>query len=149
MDIKHIVENFKTAKILCIGHIMLDRFVYGDVERISPEAPVPILKVYDEKKMPGGVGNVVRNIKALGGGSHIISIIGDDSYGNILQDLLEYSADLALIKSKKVPTIVKTRYICLNQQLLRVDEEPADIISSEIKEKVIKNIEAKVLLAIL
>ncbi len=143
MDIKYIVEKFKTAKILCIGDIMLDRFVYGDVERISPEAPVPILKVYDEKKMPGGVGNVVRNIKALGGMAQIISIVGDDSYGNILQNLLKASADLTLIKSKKVPTIVKTRYIGLNQQLLRVDEEPADIISPEIKGKVLKNIEAK------
>ena len=102
------IESFAEAKVLCIGDIMMDRFVYGSVSRISPEAPIPVLSVSREKHMLGGAGNVVANIAALGAKSVILSAIADDAAGTDVVNLLdEIGADAQLSKFADRATIVK------------------------------------------
>ena len=74
-------ENLKDGYVLCVGDVMLDRFVYGDVERISPEAPIPVFRILSERVMLGGAGNVARNISGLGGRTRFVSIVGNDQAG--------------------------------------------------------------------
>lgn len=118
------IENFKNVQALCIGDIMLDRFLYGAVERISPEAPVPIFKLKREKQMLGGAGNVVANMAALGCVVTFIGIVGNDETGKKLASLLRKAkAHSHLLKLQNYPTIVKTRLIAGSNHLLRADHE--------------------------
>jgi D-beta-D-heptose 7-phosphate kinase/D-beta-D-heptose 1-phosphate adenosyltransferase len=124
-------ELFKTAKILCIGDVMLDRYLYGSVERISPEAPVPIVRVHQETEMLGGSGNVVRNVSALHGTVHFITTVAQDFAGEKVQKLLSQlpgvTYDLHTLRVGE--TIVKTRVIAEKQQVLRTDRENPKFIS--------------------
>src|SRR3954471_20044022 len=120
--------DFSRATILCLGDVMLDRFAYCDTERISPEAPVPVLLLRRTQSMLGGAGNVARNIAALGGTAVLIGLVGGDAAGAEASALL--SATLGIIDrhvaSALRPTTCKTRYLAGNQQLLRVDQEHTD-----------------------
>ena len=89
--IKRLANN-EGARILCVGDLMLDRFIHGDVSRISPEAPIPILAVRDETVMVGGAGNVVRNLVAIGVETELVAVIGDDAAGWELRSLLDAEA---------------------------------------------------------
>lgn len=112
-------------KILVIGDLMLDCFVYGRVERISPEAPVPVVHISKDVNMPGGSSNVASNIRALGGGASVAGMIGDDDSGLLLRKLLEdqgVSCDGVLAIPEHATTI-KTRIIADHQQIVRVDRE--------------------------
>ncbi|OKH87250.1 D-glycero-beta-D-manno-heptose-7-phosphate kinase [Thalassospira sp. TSL5-1] len=134
-DLSHLarlVEELGNAKILCIGDVMLDRFVYGSVTRISPEAPIPVIRVQRESAMLGGAGNVVRNATALGASVKFLSMVGDDLPG---REVMEYVAGDKLVEpyiqiERNRPTTIKTRFIAGGQQLLRSDNEttspPAD-----------------------
>jgi len=118
------IDMLKGHKVLLVGDIMLDEYLEGDVERISPEAPIPIVKVSQSRLLLGGAGNVARNIASLGGHPHLISICGNDAKGKILQEILEregVASSLALAKTR--PTTLKTRVIARNQQMLRIDQE--------------------------
>jgi len=118
------IDSFSNVRVLVIGDIMLDRFVYGKVERISPEAPVPVFKFNHEKEMLGGAGNVAANLVALGCKTTFLGIVGKDVYGRRLSKLLAKSgANSHLLKLHNYPTIVKTRLIAGNNHLLRADEE--------------------------
>ncbi|OFW70236.1 MAG: hypothetical protein A2621_03520 [Alphaproteobacteria bacterium RIFCSPHIGHO2_01_FULL_41_14] len=119
------IDQFKEASILCVGDLILDLFVYGEVSRISPEAPIPILKATREFYTLGGAGNVVNNVLSLGAKPLILSIIGTDENGNKLCDLLEEKGinTSHLIRDKSIQTIEKRRFSTKNQQLLRVDYE--------------------------
>ena len=77
------------ARVLCVGDVMLDRFVYGEVSRISPEAPIPVCRVVDETAMLGGAGNVIRNLVALGAAADFIGVVGDDPPGREVAGLLD------------------------------------------------------------
>ena len=126
--------DFSNATILCLGDIMLDRFAYCDTERISPEAPVPVLLLKRTQSMLGGVGNVARNITALGGKAVLLGLLGRDQAGQEVCDLMSRTTGLvdAHVASANRPTICKTRYIAGHQQLVRVDEEsPHDLESGE------------------
>ncbi|MBO4556480.1 MAG: D-glycero-beta-D-manno-heptose-7-phosphate kinase [Elusimicrobiales bacterium] len=124
MDISSCVDKFNGTKVLVIGDIMLDRFEYGKVERISPEAPVPVFKFAKEKMMLGGAGNVVANLVSLGCRTTFIGIIGDDFNGELLLNMLKKSgAHSHTLKLPDYPTIIKTRYIANNNHLLRADQE--------------------------
>src|SRR3984893_1552945 len=126
--------DFSNATILCLGDIMLDRFAYCDTERISPEAPVPVLLLKRTQSMLGGVGNVARNITALGGKAVLLGLLGRDQAGQEVCDLMSRTTGLvdAHVASASRPTICKTRYIAGHQQLVRVDEEsPHDLESGE------------------
>ncbi len=119
------IDHFSKAKILCIGDLMLDIFVYGSVNRVSPEAPVPVLLESREKNMLGGAGNVVANLKALGCQTFMAGIIGADANGKSLRQYLDnLGADTNLLLEKDgYTTSVKTRYVAGNHHLLRVDKE--------------------------
>ncbi len=117
--------DFSGLVVLCVGDVMLDRFQYGDMERISPEAPVPVLRLTRTREMPGGVGNVAHNILSLGGRAILVGLVGDDAAGRTLRHsigALDRLTD-ATIASGARPTICKTRFIAANQQVVRTDEE--------------------------
>lgn len=126
-------------RILIIGDLMLDHYVWGSVERISPEAPVQILKITHENNRLGGASNVALNLIALGAKAHICGIVGNDSDGKIIVDLLDSAGierDLLCVKSD-FQSIKKTRFIASNQQVLRVDRESVDMsLDSTILEKI-------------
>lgn len=119
------VEALKQSAVLCVGDVMLDRFIYGKVERISPEAPIPVMHIEQETAMPGGAGNVVRNIAGLGSTPHFVTIIGDDDTGSTLEALITETsnAKTRMIRDPGRKTSIKTRYIASSQQLLRADDE--------------------------
>ncbi|GAA0542184.1 D-beta-D-heptose 7-phosphate kinase/D-beta-D-heptose 1-phosphate adenosyltransferase [Rhizomicrobium palustre] len=115
------IEAFSRCPIVVVGDVMLDRFIYGSVDRISPEAPVPVLRQSRVVTTPGGAGNVLWNIRALGGQADLVGPVGSDANGAELSHLLKL--DEGLPKVSGWPTIVKTRFIAGDQQMLRVDEE--------------------------
>lgn len=120
-----IIDQFSNRKILVIGDVMLDRYISGNVARISPEAPVQIVDVRKEDFFPGGAANVSSNISSLGGTAYTVGIVGDDGASEILNEALEQrgiSPDY-LITNREKPTIQKMRIIAHHQQLLRVDYE--------------------------
>ena len=126
----------ESCEIICLGDIILDTYCDGLVERISPEAPIPILKVKsDKKKDLGGSGNVARNITAAGNKCHLISIVGNDSNAKILRQLCKKTEDLTfdLIVDKERCTTNKQRFVSGNQQILRVDSESEEYISNRIE----------------
>lgn len=126
------------GRVLCIGDIMLDRFVYGQVERISPEAPIPVLHVQREKKMLGGVGNVAANIASLGGEAIVIAVTAEDTAGGEIQSLLtEQNITAALVAAYDRQTTVKARFISGGQQILRVDEEKTASITAETEKEIL------------
>lgn len=134
--------DFTRARILCLGDVMLDRFVYGDVRRISPEAPVPVVRLTETRSMLGGVGNVARNIASLGGKATLIGLIGEDAAGRELRTLL--AADPMILdacESAARPTSCKTRVIATHQHVVRLDEEEAGPIDPGIERAVIATID--------
>ena len=126
------IEHFSGTRILCVGDVMLDRFVVGSVDRISPEAPIPVLKVTREDTMPGGAGNVAANIASLGGQAHLFGVVGDDSAGRVLKDKLDEARGIenALVSDAARPTTIKTRYAAEGQQLLRADHEDTRAVTA-------------------
>jgi rfaE bifunctional protein kinase chain/domain len=119
------IPRFDGAKILVVGDVMLDRYWFGDVSRISPEAPVPVLKVERVEERPGGAANVARNIAALGANATLLSVIGNDEAGTCLEKLLKKHHNLAALlhHDNTFSTIIKLRAIARHQQLLRIDFE--------------------------
>ena len=117
--------DFSAIRVLCVGDVMLDRYVYGEMERISPEAPVPVLRLTRTREMAGGVGNVASNILSLGGRAVVVGLVGCDPAGAGLRRILEAQGGVldALVESGARPTICKTRYIASHQQVVRADEE--------------------------
>lgn len=114
------------ARILIVGDVMLDRYWFGDVSRISPEAPVPVVKVEKSEERPGGAANVARNIAALGARTVLLSVVGMDEAGQILARLLAAaSIDASLHRDAQLNTTVKLRVLGRQQQLLRIDFENA------------------------
>jgi len=128
-----ILNKMSGAKVIVIGDIMLDRFVYGHVERISPESPVPVLSVERENMMLGGAGNALTNLATLGAKGQIFSLIGADEAGRTVRGLINDLGfdDGGLIENDARPTIVKTRFLAGHQQLLRCDEERKGEIDKE------------------
>lgn len=122
-----LLQEIARAKVLVVGDSMLDRYWYGGVERISPEAPVPVVAVTRSDERPGGAANVARNVRALGAQCMLLSITGDDRESDSLQELLAKDGiECQLYRDKLLNTTVKLRVISRNQQLIRIDfESPA------------------------
>ncbi|MFH1612843.1 MAG: D-glycero-beta-D-manno-heptose-7-phosphate kinase [bacterium] len=137
-----IIDNFKKKKILVIGDVLLDKFIWGEVSRISPEAPIPIVKVTKESYMPGGAGNVANNIASLGGIAFLCGVIGQDEDAQILKkELSKNSINYnGLIIDSSRPTIVKTRIIAHNQQIVRFDKEKVENVNHSIQKKILEYI---------
>lgn len=127
-------------KVLILGDVMIDAYLWGKVERISPEAPVPIVAVHKREERLGGAANVALNIKSLGAYPVLCSVIGNDVKGNLFDELMEKEGmdRSGLIKSNKRITTTKFRIIGNNSQMLRVDEEVTDDLSSSDTTKMIK-----------
>lgn len=118
--------DFSDRKVAIIGDVMLDAYLEGTVSRISPEAPVPVVRLRDERHVPGGAANVAANVAALGGKSRLVGVVGRDSEGEKLRKLLEAVGHVdtdKLVTTKSRPTIVKTRVIGERQQIVRIDRE--------------------------
>lgn len=119
-----LLPDFSKARLLVVGDVMLDRYWFGEVSRISPEAPVPVVKVERTEERPGGAANVARNATALGARVTLLSVVGDDEAGARLRKLIESEHVTACLhKDPSIPTTVKLRVIGRQQQLLRVDFE--------------------------
>lgn len=117
--------DFSAVSILCVGDVMLDRFLYGSMERISPEAPVPVLLLDKRREMAGGAGNVASNVTALGGRAILVGLVGNDEAGGLLRSALAARPNVvdAAVSTTSRPTICKTRFIAAHQQVVRTDEE--------------------------
>ncbi len=122
---KALISGFASKRVLVIGDLMLDRFIWGNVSRISPEAPVPVVEVTSESAFPGGAANVARNLAELGAQTEAAGVIGDDEAGRNLEHLLKEAAIGAsfLLRSPTDRTIVKTRVVARHQQIVRVDRD--------------------------
>ncbi len=141
MDYRRLFD-FGEKKILVVGDIMLDIYQYGNCNRISPEAPVPVIDFINEEKMLGGAGNVLKNLVSFGASCNIISVIGEDLSGRIVSekiDDLKISNNL-LIVDKTRHTTEKCRVVSAGQQIIRIDKENKHAISSEIEDIVIKHV---------
>lgn len=138
-DLLRHLDRFNGTKVLVVGDLMLDRFMYGTVDRISPEAPIPVFTQQREERMLGGAGNVVRNLLSLGADATFVSVIGDDAVGNQLTALVGNEAHLLpyLISERGRISTKKTRYVAASQQLLRSDHESKSDISDETAAKVL------------
>ena len=125
MNLPAILEAAASKRILVIGDVMLDKYVWGDASRLSPEAPVPVVRVQRETAVAGGAANVAFNLAALGAGADLFGRVGEDADGRRLRALLE-GGRVSLLPgavSPAVPTIVKTRVVCRRQQVCRLDQE--------------------------
>lgn len=126
-------KQFSSLKVLIIGDVMIDAYLWGNVERISPEAPVPIVQIHQRANRLGGAANVALNIKSLGAEPIMCSVIGDDKQADTFLDLLKEAniSDAGIVKSKNRVTTTKFRVIGNNAQMLRVDEEIDDELIAE------------------
>lgn len=134
------VQRLARTSVTVIGDVMLDRYVYGTVSRISPEAPIPILAVEREVAMPGGAGNVVRNLTALGVAVAFVSVVGDDQAGSDITGLIGGQPGVEpwlLVEGARVTT-VKTRYVSHGQQLLRADQEQTAPVATKLAERMLR-----------
>lgn len=140
------VSLFAGRKVLVIGDVMLDRYLHGDVTRISPEAPVPVVRVERESFVPGGAANTANNIVSLGGVAHVISVVGADSSGSLLLREMEKSGidTSGILRDSSRPTIEKTRVLGQTHQMLRLDYESVDSVGASVESNIIKNIERAV-----
>jgi D-beta-D-heptose 7-phosphate kinase/D-beta-D-heptose 1-phosphate adenosyltransferase len=136
-------QRIPHTTILCVGDVMLDYFVYGNVDRISPEAPVPVFHKAQQTRVLGGAGNVVRNLSGFSAKTIFLSVVGHDRESEMVEQLLSElpQTQFFLIKDVSRATTVKTRYIAHNQQLLRADHETTHHLSHEIKEDLKKTFE--------
>lgn len=144
---EEILEGFSKKNVLVIGDLLLDGYFWGKTERISPEAPVPIVEVYRTNFNPGGAGNVALNVAKLGSQVSVLGVIGNDANGNtLLNQLKKVKIDVSpIIELDNYQTPIKTRVIAQDQQVVRIDQESnsinSEIIIPQIKESLENNLE--------
>lgn len=133
------LSQIPAQKILVVGDVMLDQFVYGDVSRISPEAPIPVLNIKRQSNMLGGAGNVIANIHGLGAQPLLLAVVGRDDKAALIEGLLQNNKcdPQYLVTDATRPTTVKTRHVAQNQQLLRVDFEQTHPLDAALEDKLI------------
>ncbi len=144
--LQHLLSQAPGGRVLCVGDLMVDRFVYGEVTRLSPEAPIPVLARSRESVMLGASGNVARNVAALGGQVSLVGLVGGDAEGHEAMRLVELEPGVEgyLITDPARPTTLKTRFVSGGQQLLRVDLEQSHPIEGEVEQRVVRTIEAEI-----
>lgn len=144
--LKSIISSFHQAKVLVVGDLILDEFIWGNVSRISPEAPVPVVWVKSENFMPGGASNVAYNIHALGGEVHLAGVVGEDSRGDVLQAILRKQGIHCegIFTDKNRPTTQKTRVIAQHQQVVRIDREVVQHVPEPVLKQIIEFIKVKI-----
>lgn len=136
---RELESRFESKKVLVVGDLMLDNYLWGDADRISPEAPVPVVKISSASANPGGAGNVAYNLTSLGAEAHLISVVGDDKDGGILQTLLQnLEIDVSgIVVDPGRQTTVKTRIIAHSQQVVRTDWETSDYVADDVKNRLL------------
>ena len=145
MNYREILGAFKKKKILIIGDLILDKYIWGKVSRISPEAPVPVVEVSNEEFLLGGAANVAQNIVSLGGHATVVGVAGKDiAGGDIVRMLEETGIDCGGIFLGSRPTTVKTRVIAHNQQVVRFDREEKDSVGRKVLERILEYIHSAV-----
>tara|TARA_B100001971_G_C18237312_1_gene568224 strand:+ start:1150 stop:2130 length:981 start_codon:yes stop_codon:yes gene_type:complete len=139
-----ILEQFRNKKIAVVGDIMVDKYIWGSVKRVSPEAPVQVVNVEKENYAPGAAANVANNVTALNAGAHIVGVVGNDSAKNRLLSQLEEMKIITngIVINKDKPTIQKVRILGQHQQLLRVDYEKKGQSDGPTEKELIKNIKS-------
>ncbi len=136
-NLKQFINNFKGKKVLVYGDVMLDLYIRGDVERISPEAPVPVIIERSREYLLGGAGNVAANIASLGGAVTLVGVVGDDEEGKIARDVCKkFGIDARFVSEENRPTAVKARAVAKRHQLLRIDREKSGYISKATENKI-------------
>ena len=138
-----LLQAVRGARVACVGDLMIDRYVYGEVGRISPEAPIPVLRKTSDQTMLGGVGNVARNVVSLGGQADLVGVIGDDAAAGEALALVGAAPGLEsnLVVCKERPTTIKTRFVASGQQLLRLDSEDSRVVDAQTEARLIRAIE--------
>jgi len=141
-DLQALLARIAGVRVVAVGDLMVDRFVHGAVARISAEAPIPVMARQSESVMLGAVGNVARNVAALGGEAALVGLIGKDAAGRQAKDLIaaEPRIEGYLITDAERPTTIKTRFVSSGQQLLRVDEETTAPIDGEIERQLVRTL---------
>jgi rfaE bifunctional protein kinase chain/domain len=142
-DIKKLFESFSTIKVGVIGDVMLDTYMWGKVERISPEAPVPVVSLKKKEYRIGGAGNVALNCKSLGAQVYMLSLTGNDTDGLLLEELFTaHDIDTSgIVKSNSRITTNKTRIISRNQQMMRLDSELTNDLTEEEENELLKRVQ--------
>lgn len=142
-NLSSIIQKFSKVKVLVIGDVMLDRYLWGSVERISPEAPVPVVKLQKTSLVLGGAANVAANIAGLGAKPFLVGAIGFDDEAKLFSPLLKKIkiSSNHLVKIEDRPTTVKTRIVAHNQHVVRIDQEDNQLLKSSDEEKIWKQIE--------
>ena len=143
VDFRELFSHFPNQKVLIIGDVMIDTYLWGNVGRVSPEAPVPIVSGVIEENRLGGAANVALNVKAMGAVPILCSVIGDDVRGKIFLELMEEQnlTDIGLVMDNQRVTTQKTRIISSNQQLLRVDEEMDIFLTNKVQDQFLELID--------
>lgn len=133
------IARFPEQKVLVVGDVMLDRYLWCEVERISPEAPVPVARVTREDWRLGGAANVAANLRSLGAKVEMVGVVGKDSEGVMLQEILRKEGifDNGVARVSGRPTIMKTRVMAQGQQMLRVDQEDVRPLGAELEEEIL------------
>ncbi|MEM4254076.1 MAG: bifunctional ADP-heptose synthase [Candidatus Woesearchaeota archaeon] len=134
---KSIIDRFKEKTILVLGDVMLDRYIWGNVSRVSPEAPVPVVEVQSETYAPGGAANAANNIVSLGGRAVLVGMVGDDMHKDILIKELEQRGIASQLILDNRPTTTKIRVMGIKQQLARIDYEYKHPIDDETGKKIL------------
>lgn len=145
-EAERILSAFDGKTLLVVGDLMLDKYIRGQVERISPEAPVPVVKVVSESFSPGGAANVVNNLYALGARTLVVGRIGEDTEGEMLTELLrKESTDVSgIVRDRELLTSLKTRIIAHHQHVVRVDREEYRAVDGPVLEEMLRCVEAHI-----
>lgn len=144
--LENVVKRFANKRLMVVGDLLLDQFIWGEVSRISPEAPVPVVWVKNEGFMPGGACNVANNLAKLGANVSLVGVVGRDDKAGILKDLLN-ERDISVggvITDNQRPTILKTRVIAHHQQVVRIDRESLEPLSGSMIEKMVEYVKAEI-----
>ena len=137
--LKELLTKFKNRRIAVVGDVMVDKYLWGTVARISPEAPVPVVEVEKETERLGGAANVANNIKSLGGWPLLVGVVGDDTNGTLLTKLLaEQGCPInGIVRDASRPTTIKTRVIAHSQHVVRIDNEQKRDISPAVQDQIL------------
>lgn len=141
-SLKELFSSFAKLKVLIVGDVMIDAYIHGNVERISPEAPVPVLLINKQEMRPGGAANVAMNIRSMGATPLLVSLIGHDAEGQRLKDLLDEQQIAAtyLVSDPGRATTTKTRILARGHQMMRLDHENSSDISEELEDLIIQRV---------
>jgi D-beta-D-heptose 7-phosphate kinase/D-beta-D-heptose 1-phosphate adenosyltransferase len=142
-ELIEILDRVHAVRVLVLGDVMLDRFVYGSVARVSPEAPIPVLEVTRSVDSAGGAANVARNVAAIGAGVTLVGVTGNDTWAADLREQIATlpAIDAQLIVDFQRPTTVKTRYVADGQQMLRADRELRSPLSADVERRILAQFE--------